>query len=109
VGKEIAKKAAASAVETTVMSLLPSISETLGELRTEMKAVRAELRDFDGRIDNLEHTFTGQIADLRERTQEVINELSHRITRLDGRIEGFMEAVHMGLAGKTPQSRKRAS
>lgn len=100
--KDIAKKAAASAIETTVMALLPTISQDIGELRSEMKSMRIEVAGLDGKIQDL----TTQMNERFERTQEVVNELSHRITRLNGRIDGFMEAIQLGLTGKGSSPRK---
>lgn len=95
------------------MSLLPSLTEAVSEIRADMKEMRAELR---GEIKSVRSELSGvradmlgldgKLNDLRnemlerfERTQETVNELGHRITRLDGRIEGYMEIMNILQAG----------
>ncbi|HEY8668200.1 MAG TPA: hypothetical protein VIL86_16245 [Tepidisphaeraceae bacterium] len=80
--KEMMKKAAASAAESTLLSLLPSVQETLN-------AIRADIRNLDHKVDELRR----EMYDRFEQTREVINELGQRIARVEGKLDSHRSAI----------------
>jgi hypothetical protein len=81
-GKELAKKAGTAAFETTVLSLLPTLQDTL-------RAVRDDIHHLDIKLDQLKQ----EMYDRFEQTRDVINELGQRIARVEGKLEGFINAI----------------
>ena len=76
--REMAKKAGSAAFETTVLSMLPGLQQTLD-------AVRADIRHLDIKVDQLRQ----DMYDKFEQTRDVINELGQRIARVEGKLDAF--------------------
>ncbi|HSH95659.1 MAG TPA: hypothetical protein VK968_16055 [Roseimicrobium sp.] len=87
--KEVAKKAASAAMESTLLSLLPSIQENLSALRSDIKAMRGDVDRVDAKIEGLQE----QMLDRFERTRDTINELGQRIARVEGKLDAFFETL----------------
>lgn len=119
-GKEIAKKAGVAGVEAGIRAVMPWWDEALKTVRDEVRTLRddllrelratreefhTEIRTLDAKVDNLRQ----ELVDKAEQHRELVNEVSHRVTRLDGKLEGYTEAmgIHLRLADQSKTSRKR--
>jgi hypothetical protein len=76
VPREILKKSGASALETTIRSLLPKMS-------TQLDRIENDLRLMDVKIDSLRQ----EMYDRFEQTRDVINELGQRMSRVEGQLD----------------------
>ena len=62
------------------------------------------IRALDAKVDSLRE----EMLDRFERTVSVINEVAHRVTRVEGKLEGYMEAMRGVVLPAQPMRRKRA-
>ena len=100
----VLSKASQAATESVLRQLMPGLDAKLTLFADEVKAMREELRSLDAKVDNLRE----DMRDGFERQLHVINEVADRVTRLEGKLEGYMEAMRLIVAPPARQSRKRA-
>lgn len=93
--KVILKKAGAAATQSVLRELMPDIQKPFD-------ALADEIRRMDARIEALDQ----RVRDGFERHLAVINEINNKLIRLDGKMEGYMEAMRL-LQPLRPASRKR--
>ena len=77
------------------------------EIRTLREEIHTEIRNLDAKVDSLREDMLDKFGQARD----VANEISHRVTRLDGKLEGYTEAMGFRLQldeAKLPK-RRRAS
>ena len=106
--RETARKAGAAALETTLRAAMPGLEQILAsiqadirtgreEVRSEIRSLRdemrTEIRTLDAKVDNLRQ----EMLDRFEAMLNTVNEVSHRVTRLDGKLEGYTEAMGLRL------------
>ena len=97
--KVMLKKAGAAATESLLSQLMPQIDARLTSLDNS-------LRNLDAKVDELRE----DMLDRFETNVALINETNERIIRLEGKLEGYMEALRLFGASATPArptSRKR--
>src|SRR4051812_18208367 len=117
--REALKKAGSAAAEAAARSMMPWFDEAAkgirddirglrgemqGDLRKLREEIHAEVRTLDAKIDDLR----ADVVDRFERLLNTVNEVSHRVTRLDGRLEGHVEALRLNLQAQRP-GRKRTA
>ncbi len=93
-------------LETTLKAIEDSVRSLHTESRRVEKSLHDELRSVDAKLDNLRE----EMLDRFERQLALINETNERVTKLEGKLEGYMEALRLFVGpGATvrPQSRKR--
>lgn len=92
-GKEMTKKAGLSAAEGVLRSLMPELLQQLDALRQDIRGLRTEMhdefRDVDRRLEQLKT----DMYDKFEQTRDVINEVGQRISKLEGRIDGYFQTA----------------
>lgn len=105
--REVVKKAGAAAVETTLRSVMPGLEQILSSIQADLRSLRVEMHDeiraLDAKVDNLRK----EMLDRFEVTLNTINEVSHRVTRLDGKLEGYTEAMGIRLMMDEPRSTRK--
>ena len=106
--RSLAKKAGASAIETTLRAVMPRLEESIADLAHELRSFRQEVHDelrvLDVKVDSLRDEMLSKF----EAHRELVNEVSHRITRLDGNLEGFTDAMGLKLMeGERGPKRRR--
>lgn len=79
--------------------------DTQGDLRKLREEMHTEIRTLDVKVDDLRT----EVVDRSERLLATVNEVSHRVTRLDGRLEGHVEALRLNLQVTRPSRKRRAS
>ena len=119
-GKALAQKAGIAAVESTLRAAMPELVRTLesiqsqiSDLRTRMDArfdkVEARFERVDARFERIEERlaqvergpdqirleFREQFADFYERLLTAINEVSHRVTRADQKLDDYSEFTRL--------------
>ncbi|HEX3358906.1 MAG TPA: hypothetical protein VHS31_18150 [Tepidisphaeraceae bacterium] len=91
--KETVKKVGAGTYQGAMRAATPWIDEGLKAIREDIRSLRDEfhheIRGLDAKIDNLKE----EMLDRFERQLATINEVSHRVTRVEGKLEGYMEAL----------------
>jgi uncharacterized coiled-coil protein SlyX len=87
--KIVLHKVVESVTESVLRQLMPELDDRLASLKSELKLVRQELNSLDTKIENLRE----EMLDRFERQLATINEVSHRVTRVEGKLEGYMEAL----------------
>jgi predicted nuclease with TOPRIM domain len=91
--KENVKKIGAGAYQGAVRAATPWVDEGLKAIRGDIRNLRdefhQEIRALDAKVDNLKE----EMLDRFERQLATINEVSHRVTRVEGKLEGYMEAL----------------
>ena len=93
-------------LDTTLKSIEESLRSLQGDLRRVEKSLHDELRRLDAKVDSLRE----EMLDRFERQLALINETNDRVTKLEGKLEGYMEALRLFVAPGTPvrpSSRKR--
>jgi len=115
-GKALAKKAGVAALETTLRAAMPELLQSLENLQGDIRQLRlamdAQFAKVDDRFTRIDERFTKiedrllqveratdqlrlefkeELNDRAERLLAVMNELSHRITRVDQRLEDYQE------------------
>ena len=118
--REVLKRAGSSAVEAGVRAMMPWFDDATkairddirvlrGELQADLRKYReelhAEVRSLDAKIDDLR----SDVVDRFERLLHTANEGSHRVTRLDGRLEGHVEALRLNLQSPRTSRKRKAS
>src|SRR4051812_30608463 len=81
-GKELAKKAGASAVESVLESMMPQLIQRLD-------AIQNDIRHLDTKVDSLRD----EMYDRFDQQRDVINELGQRMARVEGQLELFNNTV----------------
>ena len=118
--REIVKKAGAAAVESALRSAMPWLEDNFTALKSDLRTLRQEFRDeiralrqefhneiraLDAKVDALRE----EMLERFERHLHTMNEVSHRVTRLDGKLEGYTEAMRDRLlTDQRPGRKKRA-
>lgn len=122
-GKALAQKAGVAALETTLRAGMPELIRQLEKMQAaderfreyaESKFERLEARfdRIDSRFERLEERisqvergsdqirleFKEQFADFYERLLNAINEVSHRVTRADQKLEDYSEFTRLASA-----------
>jgi flagellar capping protein FliD len=99
-GKELARKAGASATETVLQALMPQLLQRLDSMEAHLDKRFAQLdqrfnqidqrfAQLDLRLDQLKPEFYDKFEQMRD----LINELAQRTARLEGRIEGYFQTT----------------
>lgn len=115
-GKALAQKAGVAALETTLRAGMPELIRTLESIQSEARQFRAYVEarfdKMDSRFERLEERlaqverngdqirldFKDQFADFYERLLTAINEVSHRVTRADQKLEDYSEFTRLASA-----------
>src|SRR4051794_13329546 len=91
--KIIISKMTEAVTEGVLRQLMPRLDETLAGMRKDIAALRDDVRSLDAKVDNLRVEMLERFANMLE----TVNEVSHRVTRLDGKLEGYTEAIGIRL------------
>ena len=115
-GKALAQKAGVAALETTLRAGMPELIRTLESIQSEARQFRAYVEarfdKVDSRFERIEERlaqverngdqirleFKDQFADFYERLLTAINEVSHRVTRADQKLEDYSEFTRLASA-----------
>jgi chromosome segregation ATPase len=122
-GKALAQKAGIAALETTLRAGMPELIRAVESLQSEVRQLRttmdarfdkvdARFDKVDARFERLEERmaqversgdqirleFKEQFADFYERLLTAINEVSHRVTRADQKLEDYSEFTRLASA-----------
>lgn len=95
-------RATQAAVESALRQLMPMIDDRLATLGTEVRLLRDDVRALDAKVDSLRD----EMLDRFERTVALVNEVAHRVTRVEGKLERYMEAMR-GIVLPAHDSRKK--
>src|SRR5690348_5375994 len=94
--KIILNKTTQAITESLLQQLMPQFDRKLDELRADVRAL-------DAKVDNLRN----EMLDRFDAQRELINEVAHRVTRVEGKLEGYMEAMRgIVLPAQAPRRRK---
>ena len=104
-GKMVLKKAGAAATQSMLRDLLPFFDERFSSIAKQIETIQHDIRAVDAKVDSL----GDEMLDRFERQVSVVNEVSHRITRLDGKLEGFTEAMRITTEPVRQVRKRRAS
>ncbi len=102
--KVIVSKATQAATQSVLRQLMPDIDDLLSDIRVQVRSLRDVVRTLDSKVDNRRN----EMLERFESSLDVINEMSHRVTRLDGRLDGHMEALSLIVDGPRPSRKRRA-
>src|SRR5687768_2172487 len=102
-GKVLLRKASTAATEGVLAHLMPQLDARLVAMQQDIRALAADVRAVDAKVDSLRD----EMMDRFERTLATINEVAHRVTRVEGKLEGYMEAMRLTLSQSGRPSRKR--
>ena len=91
--KIVISKITEAVTEGVLRQLMPRLDETLAAMKKEIQSVRDDIRSLDAKVDNLRT----EMLERFESMLATVNEVSHRVTRLDGKLEGYMEAMGIRL------------
>ena len=104
-GKMVLKKAGAAATQSVVRDLLPFLDERFIAIAKQIESLQQDLGAVDAKVDSLRE----EMLDRFERQLATVNEVSHRITRLDGKLEGFTEAMRITIEPSRQARKRKAS
>lgn len=122
-GKAALTKAGAAATQSLARELLPFIDERFNSLQGQVAQLHdhtqrqiAQLQDQTQRqtaqLQDQIRVLEGSISSLRddvvdryERQLNLINEVNSRIVRLEGKMEGYMEAMRLVIHPQKPKRR----
>lgn len=115
-GKALAQKAGMAALETTLRAGMPELIRAIESLQSEVQKLQtrmdARFDKVDSRFERMEERlsqverngdqirleFKDQFADFYERLLTAINEVSHRVTRADQKLEDYSEFTRLASA-----------
>ena len=114
--KELLQRAAKKAAQSALLSLLPDLIEKVDLLAVKMdrlddriRALREEVHDeiriLDSKVDSLKQ----EMLDRFERQLNTINEVAHRVTRVEGKLEGYMEGLRTVIGPVKMLPKRKAS
>ena len=103
--KMVLEKAGAAATQSVVRDLLPFLDERFVAMSRQIESLQNELRAIDAKVDSLRD----EMLDRFERQLATLNEVSHPITRLDGKLEGFTEAMRITIEPGRQARKRKAS
>jgi len=92
--KIILKQVVDSVTETVLRQLMPKLAESIEALHSDIRLIKGELGALDAKVDSLRE----DMLDRFKRQLSTINEVSHRVTRVEGKLEGYMEGFALSLA-----------
>jgi chromosome segregation ATPase len=122
-GKQVLQKAGLAAVESALRDLQPFLGERFKliderfammderfkQLHREIERLANKMDDVDRRLDARIDSLREEMVDRFENQLGTIKEVSHRITKLDGHVEGFMELFgKMFEPVRLPTKRRKA-
>src|SRR5947207_604275 len=96
--KFVIKQVVEAVTESVLRQLMPELDE-----RNE--GLRADIRALDANVDNLRE----EMLDRFERQLNTINEVSHRVTRVEGKLEGYMEGLRTVIGPLKVLPKRKAS
>jgi chromosome segregation ATPase len=115
-GKALAQKAGIAALETTLRAGMPDLIRAVESLQSEVRQLQTRMDagfdKVDSRFERIEERlsqverssdqirleFKDQFADFYERLLTAINEVSHRVTRADQKLEDYSEFTRLASA-----------
>jgi chromosome segregation ATPase len=115
-GKALAQKAGIAALETTLRAGMPDLIRAVESIQSEVRQLQtrmdAHFDKVDSRFERIEERlsqverssdqirleFKDQFADFYERLLTAINEVSHRVTRADQKLEDYSEFTRLASA-----------
>ena len=103
-GKLLLNKTTQAVTESVLRQLMPQLDDRLSAIAAEVRLLREEIRTLDAKIDSLRE----EMLDRFERATALVNEVAHRITRVEGKLEGYMEAMRGVVLPAQAIRRKRA-
>jgi predicted RNase H-like nuclease (RuvC/YqgF family) len=103
--KIIVKQVVDAVTDTVLRQLMPRLNETIESLHADIRPIKRELSALDAKVDNLRE----DMLDRFERQLNTINEVSHRITRVEGKLEGYMEGLRTVIGPLKVLPKRKAS
>ena len=92
--KAAVKRAGTAAAQSIARDLLPFIDE-------RFTLIQDQLRSLEGQMSALRE----DVVDRYERQLNLINEINHKMVRLEGKMEGYMEAMRLLIEPVKPKRR----
>ena len=90
--REVAKKGLAAAADKMLREAMPSLQVILDTIQRDLRDIKADLGQqifkLDAQIVNLRDEMKSGL----ERVNDTMNDLQGRVIRVDGKLDGFIEA-----------------
>jgi uncharacterized coiled-coil DUF342 family protein len=100
--KIILTKTTQAITESLLQQLMPQFDKKMDELRSDFRSLQNDMRALESEVKGLRT----EMLERFESTRELINEVAHRVTRVEGKLEGYMEPMR-GIVVPVQSPRRR--